>query len=236
MRTSPGRLTLLAFAGVVLLGGLQWHVDRRAQSVELPPLWAGVLRFGLASLVFFALVRHAARALASRPGAGGQRPLRRARLRRGVRAGVLVACVQAGPGTTQVILALVPLLTFLLAVAQRLERFRLQGLAGALLAVGGVALVFVEKLGVQAVSLALSVCLPPAWRLLKRTSWSSVFPHAHPLANNAVAMGVGALMLIVLSLPAGETWTLPAATRLDRGTDLPGAGRARSSFSRCTCT
>ena len=35
------------------------------------------------------------------------------------------------------------------------------------------------------------------------------FPHSHPVANNAVAMGVGALLLLGGSFIAGEPWAVP---------------------------
>ena len=38
------------------------------------------------------------------------------------------------------------------------------------------------------------------------------FPHVSPLANNAIGMGVGALLLLGLSLVAGEHWLVPQQT------------------------
>jgi drug/metabolite transporter (DMT)-like permease len=49
------------------------------------------------------------------------------------------------PGLTQVILALVPLLTLLFAILHRQESFRWQAFFGALPAAGGIALVFGEQ-------------------------------------------------------------------------------------------
>lgn len=201
------RATALAFLGVVLLGGLN-GTSIRVLNDELAPLWGAALRFGLASLIFFALV------------AIRRRPLPRGRALVGsvlygvLGFGVAFALVsaslnEAGPGTTQVLLALVPLLTLLLAVAQGLERFRWQGLAGALLAVAGIGLVFVERIGGHGISLALlgvlvgGVAIAEANVIIKR------FPHANPLANNAVAMGVGAALLCGLSLATGEQWSVP---------------------------
>jgi drug/metabolite transporter (DMT)-like permease len=37
-------------------------------------------------------------------------------------------------------------------------------------------------------------------------------PRSHPVATNAVAVSSGALLLLVLSLLTGETWTLPGTT------------------------
>lgn len=49
---------------------------------------------------------------------------------------------RAPAGLGQVLLACVPLLTFLLALMHRQEQFRGSGLVGAALAVGGIAVVF----------------------------------------------------------------------------------------------
>jgi drug/metabolite transporter (DMT)-like permease len=203
----PDRLTLLAFAGTVLLGGLN-GTSIGVINKELAPLWGAALRFGLASVVFIALV------------AWRRAPLPRGRaligslLYGGLGFGTAFALVstsinEAGPGTTQVMLALVPLLTLLLAVGQGLERFRLQSLAGSLIAVAGIGLVFVERLGGHGISLALLGVLAAAVVIAEANVAIKRFPHVHPLANNAVAMGVGALMLLALSVLAGEQWAIP---------------------------
>jgi drug/metabolite transporter (DMT)-like permease len=122
---------------------------------------------------------------------------------------ISVSVNQAGPGTAQVLLALVPLLTLLLAVGQRLERFRLQSLAGSVIALGGIAVVFVDKLG-HGLSLALLAILVAAVFIAEANVVVKRVPHVSPIANNAVGMGTGAVLLILLSLVAGERWQVPA--------------------------
>jgi drug/metabolite transporter (DMT)-like permease len=102
-----------------------------------------------------------------------------------------------------------PLLTLFLAIVQRQERFRFTGLVGALIATAGTAIVFREQLGadvpvwsIVAVLLA-SACAAEGGVVLKR------FPPTDPVSTNAVAMSVGAVVLLALSIAAGETWILP---------------------------
>jgi drug/metabolite transporter (DMT)-like permease len=203
------RATTAAFLGIVLFGGFN-GVAVRMSNAELDPFWGAALRFGLASLVLFALVA-----------------VRRVGLPRG---GALVGSllygaigfaaaygfnyyglVETPAGLAMIILALVPLLTLLLAVVHRLESLRLQGLAGALVALAGVAFIFWERLAADAVPLlSMLAIVAGAFAIAETGVIVKRFPRPHPLANNAIAMGVGALLLLPVSLIAGETLALPA--------------------------
>jgi drug/metabolite transporter (DMT)-like permease len=55
--------------------------------------------------------------------------------------------VDAPAGVARVLIAGAPLLTLLLAVVQRLEKFRWQGLVGSLIAAAGIAVIFGNQLG-----------------------------------------------------------------------------------------
>ncbi len=208
-RSDPA--TVAAFITIVLFGGLN-ALAVRASNHELAPLWGAALRFGLASAVLFSIVT-----------------VRRVPLPRGsaltgsVLYGLLGfagafgliywGLVQTPAGLGQTILALVPLLTFLFAVAQRLERFRWQSLGGAVVAALGIAVVFGDRVGgghVPALSLLAIVgaaaCMAESNVVVKR------FPKCHPVANNAVAMGVGAATLLCASFLSGEPRAVPAET------------------------
>src|SRR5713101_3715030 len=134
--------TTVAFLSVVLLGGIN-GVAVRFSNLELAPFWGATLRFGIAAIVLLGIVRL------------GRVPLPRgAALTGSLLYGIFGfagafgfiywGLVETPAGLAQVILALVPLLTFLFAVAQGLERFRRQSLAGALIALIGIAIVFGE--------------------------------------------------------------------------------------------
>lgn len=204
----PDRLTLAAFAGLVVLGGIN-GLGIRFSNRGLAPFWGAGVRFALASLLFFGIVR-----------------LRRVALPRGkallgtVAFGALVfgigfalgywALVQIRAGTGQVLLASVPLLTFVLAVAHGQERFRWRSVAGGLLALAGVAVMVAPQAGGALPLLPVAAVLGTAVCLSEATVLAKSFPAVPPAAMNAVAMAVGAVMLIGTSLLAGEDIGLPS--------------------------
>jgi drug/metabolite transporter (DMT)-like permease len=112
---------------------------------------------------------------------------------------------------TQVILAVVPLVALLLAVAHGVETFSWQALAGALLAVAGVAVVFAERLGTALPGFVLLAILGGAIGVAEGTVLVKRFPRGDPIAGNAIAMAVAAVLLIVVSLIASERWSLPSS-------------------------
>jgi drug/metabolite transporter (DMT)-like permease len=108
-----------------------------------------------------------------------------------------------------VLLALAPLFTFGLAIVQGLERFRLEGLLGALLALVGVIVVFVDQVGaaVPLGSLVLIVlgvaCIAESGVIVKWT------PRSDPFGTNAVAMSTGGAILLLLTVVSGEPIVAP---------------------------
>jgi drug/metabolite transporter (DMT)-like permease len=201
----------LAFVGVVVLGGVN-AVAVRVAVGELGPLWTAALRFGIAALVLLA-----ATGLTRTPMPRG-RALAGSALYGAVGFAGAFGCIHwalvgVPPADAQTILALVPLLTFLFAVGVGLERFRAASLAGGLVAFAGIAVIFGERLRADtplAPLLAVVVgagCMAAGNVIVKRV------PGCHPLANNAVAMSVGAAVLVVASLLAGERPGLPADPR-----------------------
>jgi drug/metabolite transporter (DMT)-like permease len=211
IRTTPAAATVAAFLAIVLLGGGN-GVAVRFSNQELAPFWGATLRFGIAAITLAAIV-----ALWRVPlprGSALTGSLLYGALGFGGAFGFIYwGLVRTPAGLAQVILALVPLLTFLLAVAQGLERFRRQSLAGALIALVGIAIVFGERVGSGAplvsmvAVLAAAVCMAESNVVVKR------FPKCHPIANNAIAMSAGAAILLVASLVSGEARVLPTEAR-----------------------
>lgn len=209
-RGVPSRAVLAAFALVVLIASANF-VAVRYSNRELPPFWGAAVRFGTASLLLFGLC------LVSRVALPRGRALAGA-----VLYGVLAFAgayalaywgllrVQAGLGS--VVMALVPLMTVLLAPAHRLEPFRWRGVFGAVVAAAGVGVVFREGLSADAplpfllAMMGAALCAAESGVVVK---W---FPRSHPFATNAVAMACGAALLVLLSAVAGEPWVLPAET------------------------
>jgi drug/metabolite transporter (DMT)-like permease len=206
----PDRITLIAFAGFVILAGGA-AIAIRFTYAELAPYWSGVLRFALVALVFWLLV------LVRKVPLPRGRALGGAALFGFLSVGAAFLLVYYGLTKTpaslySTIAAIIPLLTLFFAVAHKLELFRMRGVAGGLLAVAGIAIAVSGSLfsGVEislphivAILLA-AACFAEAGIVIK------LFPPSHPYATNAVAMTVGMLMLAAASLILGETWVLPA--------------------------
>jgi drug/metabolite transporter (DMT)-like permease len=200
------RVALVSFvAGSVLAGGNA--VAARFSNRELEPLWGAGLRFALASLLALGIV-----AVMRLPLPRG-RALRGALLYGALNFGAAFALAYYGlvrlhAGFGQTLLALVPLLTLILAVAWRQESLRAAAVVGSVLALGGVAVMTsasVADVPLPSVLAAVgsAACFAQAAVVVRR------FPHGHPVTTNAVAMLAGALLLLAGSLLGGEAWVLP---------------------------
>jgi drug/metabolite transporter (DMT)-like permease len=204
---APDRFTLAAFATFVTLGGGNFLAVRFSNR-ELPPIWGAGLRFTVAAALFVAI------AFALR--------LRWPRGRQLVLTGVYGlftfalsyalmywALVRVTAGMGAVVLAVVPLVTVLLAALQRMEVLSGRAVAGALLALAGIGWM---TLGPEGPTLPLSGLLAMAAASI--TIGQSVIlgkrvAENHPAVTNAVGMMVGAPVLLGLSAGLGESWALP---------------------------
>lgn len=202
----PTAATQAAFLLFVLVAGLNF-VAVRFSNFELPPFWGAALRFGAAALLFGWVV-----ALRRIPLPRG--PALRACVWYGLLglglgyAFVYFALVSVPAGMAAVVLAIGPLLTFLLAWMHRLEAFSWNGLAGAVVAAGGLAVVFQDQVaGISWIPFAALVAGALAFSqsgiVVKRA------PPVDPFAMNAVGMAVGAALLLAMSLAFGEERALP---------------------------
>ncbi len=208
--TLPDRKTLIAFGLFILLAGGA-SVAVRITYGEMAPFYSGAARFILAGIVFWVVLF-----LRKIPIPRGQ-ALLGAVLFGTLSVGLAFTFIAWGlveiPASTyQVLMALVPLLTIFLAFFHRVERIRWQGLLGSLLAVGGIAVVVGGASGnglslphVLAI-IAGAVCLAEAGVIAKK------FPRSHPIATNAIAMTIGAVILGSISLITGEPWVIPTQT------------------------
>jgi drug/metabolite transporter (DMT)-like permease len=203
----PDRATILAFAGVVLCGGLNTIAVKQTVA-ELAPEWGAAFRFVAAGLIFAGLT------VARRRAFPRGRALAGAMVYGAIGFGAAFGLVypalrEVQAGTAAVVIALSPLATYGLAVAQRQETFRPIALIGALVALAGVGLVFIEQLSGTAPLMALLMvalgmaCLSEAGIIVKR------IPRSDPFATNAVAMLTAGVLLLVLSLALGEREAIP---------------------------
>jgi drug/metabolite transporter (DMT)-like permease len=202
--------TLVAFAVLVIVAGGNAPAIRyiSCRTCELDPFWGAAIRFGLASALFV-LIALALRVVMPR-GRALLGAILFGVLQFGAGFGLIVwGLVRSPAGLGQVLLASVPLLTFCFALAHRQERFRWDGLVGAALAVGGIAVVFSSgvdtgvPLRYMIAILAGAVCWAEALVVVKG------FPPVAPPAMNAVAMGVGTVVLLALSALFGEDLIVP---------------------------
>jgi drug/metabolite transporter (DMT)-like permease len=210
MRAEGERVALVAFVAMSVLAGGN-AVCIRFSNRELAPLWGGGLRFLLAAALLAAVVAAVRPALPRGWALAGA--LLYGALTFGGAFGLFYyALVQVQAGLGQILLALVPLATLLLAVLQRQERWRAGAIVGALLALAGVVVMSRTPLreGVPLLSLLAALgstlCVAQGAILVRR------FPPVHPVAINAVGMLAGSVLLLLASLLAGESFTLPQRT------------------------
>ena len=206
----PERLTLLAFIVSTILGGNN-AIAVRFSNMELPPFFGAAARFAAASLILFVIV------LALRL------PLPRGRSLVGIlifgalQFGISYALIcwsllEVPAGLFQVILALVPLLTFLLAMLHRQESFQWRLLLGGLIAVSGIAVIFWDGIKTDIPLPALVAAILSAACIAESVVLLKGFPKSHPVTTNALAMGMGAVILLATSWLFREVPTMPTRT------------------------
>jgi drug/metabolite transporter (DMT)-like permease len=206
-RPSHDRINVAIFVAIALIGGGN-PVGVAIVVDELDPLWAAGLRFlaagaifALATVVFRVPIPHGRGLLgALLYGTFGFF---------GAFAFLFWGLQDTPPGTSQIIIALVPLITLGLAVAHRLERFSLRALIGALIAFGGLAFVLSDRIRADVPPISLVAILGGAIFLAEAGIILKLTPRAHPLASNAVGMLGGGALLLAASALVGDRWALP---------------------------
>ena len=107
------------------------------------------------------------------------------------------------------VLAIVPLLTVLLSVVHGIERPRLLGVVGALIAAAGIVIVAADQLSLNVPMLAIALLLVAAVCQAESVVIVKRLPPGDPVAANALGMLLGGALLIAVSLVAGEPRVLP---------------------------
>jgi drug/metabolite transporter (DMT)-like permease len=206
----PDRTTLAAFTGLIVLVGAN-PVAIRFSNRELEPFWGGGVRFVAAALLFAAIV--AFRKLALPRG----RALAGAVLYGLLGIGAFFAfaywgLVRVNAGLGGVIFATVPLLTFFFAILHGLERFRWRALAGGLVVVGGIGVVFGDQIRADVPVAGLLSLLAAAVCAAETNIVVKKLPSMDPVVTNLIAMTVGAVFLLAISFASTERHIVP-----DRG-------------------
>lgn len=202
---------LSAFIILVLLGGAN-AVAVRFSNLELPPFWGAALRFCFTAIIFWVLVLVRKSCLPRGTGLIGT--VLYGFLSVGASYAFLYwGLLRVQAGLTMVVLAFVPLLTQLLAWLHGLEPLRWRGLVGAVIALAGILFGIREGLGTTIPVLSLLALVAGAACIAEASVVFKLFPQSDPVVTNALAVTTGALMLIGVSLIAGEAWLLPSAPR-----------------------
>jgi drug/metabolite transporter (DMT)-like permease len=201
------RPVLLAFAAFVLLAGANAAAVKSLLG-EMPPFWSAGLRFVIAGGLLFALM-----VIQRRSAPRGNSLLGT------VLFGVFGFCLayfflyqaigDAGSGTTMTVLAIVPLLTVLLSVVHGIERPRLLGVVGSLIAAGGIIIVAADQLSLNVPLIAIALLLAGATCQAESVVIVKRLPPGDPVAANAIGMLLGGTLLVAVSLVAREPLTLP---------------------------
>jgi len=174
----------------------------------LPPVWAAVLRLALATILLSLLAR-----LVRHPfprGAALRTALLYGLLQFGINFALLYPCEKSFPsGLTAVLYATIPLTTALLTWALGMERLGALKIAGAVIALGGVVLIFAGRLG-HGVGLVAALALFVSATV---AGWSGVIlkrgPRQSPVWSNAVGSAVGLVFCLAVSFALGEAHPLP---------------------------
>ena len=207
---TPDRLAMIAFVSMVFLSAGA-SIAVRVTYTELPPFWAGASRFTLAAMILWGLVF-----------------FRKVELPRGkaLTGAILFGVLSVGASFTfiawglvetpaslyQIIMALVPLLTILLAFLHRLEALSWQGVLGAFLTVIGIAVAVNRGSGlVFSITHVLAIIVGGAC-IAEASIMAKMIPRSDPFATTAIAMTIGALMLGTISIITGEQWVIPSQT------------------------
>lgn len=208
--SSPDKLTLLAYAFVVLFAGTNF-VAVRFTVAELPPFWGATLRFAAAALIFWGIV------FLRRSPFPDRRTLLGILLYGFLSIGASYAFLYWGlqsipAGLTSVFIALAPLMTLFFAFFHGIETFRWRGLIGGFLALAGIAYAFFEQPGEALPTLSVLAIIAGVACIAESTVVIKMIPKSDPFVTNALAITVGAVTLVILSLIAGESWSLPTQT------------------------
>jgi drug/metabolite transporter (DMT)-like permease len=209
MTSRPDRLVLVAFFVFVVFAGAN-AIGVRFVLREMGPFWSAAIRFAVAGLLLLVYT------------VATQRPMPRgSRLTGTLLFGVIgfglaytflyEALKDAPAGTTMLMLAIVPLLTVLLAVVQGVERLRLLALAGAGIAAVGIVVVGASQIDLNVPILALALLGATAICQAESVIVAKRFPPGDPVSANAIGMLLGAAVLGVVAIISGEAFVVPTS-------------------------
>lgn len=202
------RGTLAAFLIAVILFGVNF-VAVRFSNQELPPFWGASLRFIIASVLLYGIVRLRSIPLPQGPALKGAALF--GLFSFALNFGFLYwALTRVTAGMASVLFATIPLITLLIASLIGQERLTWRGMLGALIVIAGISVVFIEQLQFDVPFIYMGAVLLGAASAASSGIVVRHFPRSDPMATNVVGMGLAAILLLLLSFFTGETQNLPA--------------------------
>jgi len=207
--TSPDRLGITIFFLTALLGG-GTSVAVRFSNVELAPFWGATIRFAASGLIFWLIL------LLRRIPIPKQRDSLVLLLTGFFAVGVSFALlyfafVEIPASLGSVIISLGPLMTFFLAIAHGLERFRWQSLLGGLIAIVGIAIAVRAQTGADAPVLSILALIAGSAIAAEGNIIMKLYsPKSNPIATNALTITSGLILLVILSFVFDETHNTPS--------------------------
>jgi drug/metabolite transporter (DMT)-like permease len=198
---------LAAFVGCAVITAAN-PVAIRFSNRELAPLWGAGLRLVLAGALLVSLMRLLR--LAPPRGRALRGPLLFGVLNYGAAVGLTYyALVRVHAGLGQLVFALVPLATLLLASLQGQERVHARAIAGALCALAGVAVLAQAHLDDALPPLSLLALLGSVLCVAQAAVAVRRFPPVHAVTMNAVGTLAAAFFLVPAAVVTGESIVLP---------------------------
>lgn len=192
---------------MIVLGGIN-PVAVRISNAELPPFWGATLRIAGAAVLFWIVVF--AKRLEIPKGRALTNVLVFGVLTIGLSFAFLYwALVFLPASLTIVIESIGPLLTLFFAWLHRQETFRWSGFLGGVIAIIGIFIGMEIEPGASIPLLPILAVVVSVATLAEGTVLFKSYPRIDPLMVNALALTIGAAMLLLISVVAGEQWILP---------------------------
>ncbi len=178
----------------------------------LAPVWAATLRLALAALLLGGVT--AARGQTLPRGAALRAALGYGVMQFGVNLPLLYWGEKVVPsGLSAVVYATIPLSSALITRAFRMERLTPAKVAGAVVAFGGVAVLFSSTLHGRVAPLGLLAILVGATAASLGTTLLKRGPKQDPFGANAAGCAIGAVISMAISLALGEPHVFPETAR-----------------------
>jgi len=205
---NPDSVVFLYFLIFILLSG-GGQVAMRISFAEMPPFWVSLIRFGFGALIYWIMA--AMKKLPVPKGRALAGPLFYGALGFGVSfAFISWGLVKTPASVGAVILALIPMLTVIFSALEGVESLTSRNILGSLLAVFGTAIAVGAASATNEISLIhIGAMIIGAAFMAQGGVMIKRFPANPPVITNAIAMTIGAVVLVATSLISGETWVIP---------------------------